>query len=136
MPAVELLPHWDEILPSIFSDNRRFRQTSRSRYHANIDGSRAGIVVAWRTISFDNHALGQEDFQRLLELKRNGTFAHAFVVAAKRIQPFSYVAHRDAEELWGMLESVLPRAGTFGNFWLLREDLSPFDFASSTGVPF
>src|SRR5580704_3762556 len=97
---------WDNILPKIFTDTR-FHQTGRARFQINIDGTRAGIAVAWRTANFDNHALNMQDYETLLELKSANKFDAAFVVAATRIKHSgygnrivqTYVAHTDAEKL-------------------------------------
>jgi hypothetical protein len=121
------MPDWDKILPNIFTDTR-FHQTGRARFQINIDGARAGIVVAWRTANFDNFALNVEDFEKLLELKRAGKFEAAFVVAATRIKysgygnrfVLTYVAHADAEKFSASLTSM-PLNGPFGFFWILSE---------------
>jgi hypothetical protein len=124
-------PNWNEVLPSIFSDPR-FRQTSRNRWRIDLDGTRAGIVVAWRTWRFENHALNQNDMNRLRDFMRDGKLDAAFVVAA-RIAPRAstaqvYVSYRDAQELHDMLKSILPLDAGFGPFWLLRQHLVPLGF--------
>ena len=117
-------------MPKIFTDTR-FHQTGRSRYQVNIDGTRAGIVVAWRTAHFDNHALNVSDFEKLIELKHENKFDAAFVVAANAPSKYSgygrivptYVSHTDAEKFSA---TSMPLEGPFGPFWLL----SPFDFGN------
>ena len=83
-----IAPDWDNILPKIFTDTR-FHQTGRSRYQVNIDGTRAGVVVAWRTANFANHALNVSDFEKLIELKHENKFDAAFVVAANAPSKYS-----------------------------------------------
>ena len=131
---------WDDILPKIFTDTR-FHQTGRARFQIHIDGTRAGIAVAWRSANFDNHTLNMQDYEALLELKRANKFDAAFVVAAtsiksghslRRVQ--TYVAHIDAEKLSTNLKSM-PIDGKFGPFWLL----SPYDFgdhADADDIPY
>jgi hypothetical protein len=114
------MPDWDAIIPNIFTDTR-FHQTGRARFQINIDGTRAGMVVAWRTANFDNHALNVDDFEKLLELKRANKFEAAFVVAATRIKYSgygnrfvqTYVNHADAENFSAKLNSM-PLNGPFG----------------------
>ena len=72
-------------LPNMFR-GPLFRQTSRYRYRAKIDGIKVGVVVAARTWRFDNHALGTSDFDRLLEYKSDGKIDFAFVVAARSLE--------------------------------------------------
>jgi hypothetical protein len=131
--------HWHDLLPSIFSDHR-FRQTGRGRFYGSVDGARAGVVVAWRGAEYDNHAINRDDLTRLLDLKRNGTFEAAFVVAARRSRNSAhvYVGARDADEVQQALETVPLRAGPFGDYWLLREDLKPVAalVAADDDVPF
>ena len=43
----------------------------------------------------------------------------------------TYVSHRDANELHEDLKEVAPRVSEFGQFWLLRPDLTPLGFAAS-----
>jgi hypothetical protein len=76
------LPSWPDILPTMFR-NPVFRQFDRYRWRANIYGTKTGIVVASRSWKFRNHALGKVDFDPLLEAKRTGKLAAAFVVTAK-----------------------------------------------------
>jgi hypothetical protein len=123
-------------IEDIFNDDR-FCPTSRSRYQAVIDGRRIGVVVAWRNNQYDNHALNKDDIDRLLDLKRDGTFAEAFVVSARGPRSI-YVSHRDAEQLFKELKSVSPRSGPYGEYWLLREDLSLREFAPAhdDAIPF
>ena len=128
-------PNWDELLPNIFYDTR-FHKTSRRRWQVEINGNRAGIVVAWRPVDYDNYALNKADIDRLLELKRDAKFHAAFVVIATVAgnSNRTYVGYRDAEELHETLRSVPPRNGPYGEYWLLREDISPVDVA--TYIPF
>ena len=65
------VPACETALPNIFF-GPPWRQTSRYRYRAKIDGARVGVVVAARTWRFDNHALNKSDFDRLLEAKLSG----------------------------------------------------------------
>ena len=74
-------PNWDELLPKMFHDNR-FHKTSRRRWQTQINGTRAGIVVALRPVDYQNYALNKADLDRLLELKQDGSFHAAFVVFA------------------------------------------------------
>lgn len=126
------IPDWDNIVPMIFTDTR-FHQTGRARFQINIDNTRAGVVVAWRTANFDNHALNVSDFEALLELKLAKKFDAAFVVAASRSKSGygnrlvqTYVNHADAEKFQENLKGM-PFDGPFGPFWLL----SPFDFCNA-----
>jgi hypothetical protein len=126
--------NWAELLPNMFHDNR-FHKTSRRRWQTQINGTRAGVVVASRSVDYQNYALNRADLDRLLELKRDGSFHAAFVVFAAVTGNFgqAYVSHRDAEELSETLKSVPSRSGQYGEYWLLREDISPFDFEE---IPF
>jgi hypothetical protein len=119
---------WAELLATIFT-NPHSHQLSRSRWRIDIDGVRVGIVVAWRTVNYENHALPNEDMACLIAFKRDSKLDAAFVVAAKRSRYSApvYVGYRDAEELHEELKCVPPRDGPFGPYWLLREDLSPLD---------
>ena len=119
-------------LPNMFR-GPLFRQTSRYRYRAKIDGTKVGVVVAARTWRFDNHALGTSDFDRLLEYKSDGKIDFAFVVAARisKDNLHTYVGHRDAEELHQLLKEVAPLESEFGRFWLLRPDFTLLGFAAS-----
>jgi hypothetical protein len=119
-------------LPNIFL-GPLWRQTSRYRFRANIDGARVGVVIAARTWRFDNHALNKSDFDRLLEAKSGGKIDFAFVVAARvsKDNVYTYVGYRNAEELHQDLKDVAPRTSEFGFFWVLRPDLTPLGFAAS-----
>jgi hypothetical protein len=123
------IPNWNDILPNVFN-GAPFHQTARSRYRADIDGIRCGVVIAWRGLNYDNHALAKEDLDRLIEFKLNGKLDVSFVIAARRFKysAHTYVAHCDAEELHEVLASVSPRHGDYGPYWLLRQDLKPLDF--------
>lgn len=124
------VPNWGELLPDMFSNSHFHKsKTSRRRWHAEINGSRVGVVVAWRPADYENHALNIEDVDKLLELKRAASFDAAYVVLATTGENFasSYVGHRDAEELSEKLEAVHFRTGPHGDYWLLRGDFSPLD---------
>ena len=113
-------PNWDELLPNIFTDPRfRKSKKSRRRWHAEINGTRVGIVVALRPVDYDNHGLNKEDIEQLLKLRRDGTFDAAFVVLAS---VGMYIGHRDAEELFETLKGVPFRTGGHGDYWLLPLD--------------
>ena len=121
---------WDEVLPAMFGDPRfRRSKTSGRRWFVEIDGCRVGIVVSLRTADRDNHALNKEDFDKLLELRRAGSFDVAFVVLAALGENFAseYVGHRDAEEFFEELKVVRFRTGQFGDYWLMRGDFSLVD---------
>jgi hypothetical protein len=119
-------------LPNIFR-GPPWRQTSRHRYRAKIDGAKAGAVIAARSWRYDNHSLWKSDYDLLLEYKSSGKIDAAFVVAARvsKENVYTYVSHRDAEELYQDLKDVAPRTSEFGQFWLLRPDLTPLGFAAS-----
>ena len=119
-------PTWNDLLPTMFSDFH-FRKTSRRRWQAEINGARAGIVVAWRPGDYENFGLNKPDVDLLLKLRRDGKFDAAFVVLANVNFGSAYVGHRDAEELYEALKSAHFRTGPHGEYWLLREDFSPFD---------
>jgi hypothetical protein len=126
------LPSWPDILPNMFRDPR-FKQLDRYRLKANIDGVRVGVVVASRSRKFLNHALGKEYLDRLREAKRAGTIDAAFVVTARVRKDYTYiyVGHRDAEELYEMSKDVPPRKSEFGEYWLLKPDVTPLGVAAS-----
>jgi hypothetical protein len=129
-------PNWHEHLPNIFTDFR-FRKTTRRRYQFPFNGIVAGIAVAWRPADYDNFALNKDNLDRLLELRRDGSFAAAFVVLASAGGTFdsAYIGHRNAEELYETLKTVPFRKGPHGDYWLLRTDFSPFD-APDPLIPF
>jgi hypothetical protein len=132
MSEQAILPSWADILPSMFSDPR-FKQLDHYRLRANIDGIRVGIVVASRSRKFFNHALGKKYLDRLLEAKRTGKIAAAFVVTARVSKDYTYiyVGYCDAEKLYELLKDVLPRKSEFGEYWLLQPDLTPLGAAAS-----
>jgi hypothetical protein len=119
-------------LPNIFG-GPPWRQTSRYRYRANINGLKVGVVIAARTWRYDNHALNKSDMDLLLEYKKSGKIDAAFVVTARvsKDNAQTYVNYRDAEELYEILKDVAPRMGEFGEYWILRPDLTPLGFAAS-----
>jgi hypothetical protein len=125
-PQHRLPPNWDEHLPNIFKDTRFLRSSPR-KYQLPINGAVAGIAIAVKPTNQNNFGLNKADFDRLLELLRDGPFTAAFVVLASVGN--TYVAHREAEELAEMLKTVQFRNGPYGEYWLLREDFSPFDAA-------
>jgi hypothetical protein len=127
--------NWHDHLPNIFTDSR-FYKTSRRRWQIEVNGARAGIVVAWRPADYENFALNKADLDRLLQLKQDASFAAAFVVLATVTGnfPSGYVGHRDAEELHEALKTVRFRTGPHGEYWLLREDFSLLD--ADTHIPF
>ena len=87
-------------------------------------------MVAWRPAEYENFALNKADLDRLLQLKRDGSFAAVYVVLACVGETFgnAYIAHRDAEELYETLEAVPLRSGPHGQYWLLAgEDFTPLD---------
>jgi len=133
MPSPAL--NWNELLPNIFNDSR-FHKTSRRRWQIGLNGMRAGIVVAWRPVDYENFGLNKADIDRLLELRRDASFDAAFIVIGTVSGNFgrTYVGHRDAEELFETLKSVPFRNGPYGEYWLLREDFTPLD--ATTDVPF
>ena len=65
--------------------------------------------------------------------KRAGTIDAAFVVTARVRKDYTYiyVGHRDAEELYEMLKDVPPRKSEFGEYWLLKPDVTPLGVAAS-----
>jgi hypothetical protein len=119
-------------LPNIFR-GPLWRQTSGRRYRAKIDGAKVGVVIAARSWRYDNHSLWKKDYDHLLEYKSSGKIDFAFVVAARvsKENAHTYVSHRDANELHEDLKEVAPRVSEFGQFWLLRPDLTPLGFAAS-----
>ncbi len=127
-------PNWDELIPNIFND-ARFVKTSRRRRQIAVSGVRAGIVIAWRPDDYENFALNKMDGDRLLELRRDASFDAAFVVIAtiSNYEPV-YVGHCEAEELLETLKSVRLRKGPHGEYWLLKDDFTPFDVPLS--IPF
>jgi hypothetical protein len=119
-------------LPNIFL-GPPWRQTSRHRYRAKIADARVGSVIAARSWRYDNHSLWKSDYDLLLEYKSSGKIDFAFVVAARfsKENVYTYIGHRDAEELHQDLKDVAPRVSEFGLFWVLRPDLTPLGFAPS-----
>jgi hypothetical protein len=114
-------PDWPALIPTIFAS----------------DGNRAGIVLAWRPDEYNNYALNKADLDRLLELKRDGSFHAAYVVIATISGEFlrAYIGHRDAEELAKELESARLRKGPHGDYWLLQEGVVPLEITNDD-VPF
>ena len=84
-----------------------------------MNGIRAGIVIAWRPTDYPNFGLNKSDADRLLELRRPGSFDAVFVVLAtiSGNEPV-YIGHREAEELLETLKSVRLRNGPYGEYWL------------------
>jgi hypothetical protein len=123
-------PNWDELIQHIF-DDPRFHKThgSSRRWQVAVNGVRAGIIVAWRPDEYPNYALNKADLDRLLELKRSGSFNAAFIVIATITGEFErhYVGHRGAEVLAGELKSARLRKGPHGEFWLLQDGVSPLE---------
>ena len=120
----------------MFTDPRfRKSKTSRRRWQAEINGTRAGIVVAWKPAGYDNHALNKDDIDLLLKLKHEGTFAEVFVVFASADENFdsTYVGHCDAAEFSETLKSVPFRKGPHGDYWLMRPDFSLLDDVDERG---
>ena len=93
-----------------------------------IDGAVAGIAIAVKPNNQPNYGLNKDDFDRLLALRRDGSFAAAFVVLASGWN--TYIGHRDAEELYEILKNVPVRNGPYGDYWLFRENFSPLDAAA------
>jgi hypothetical protein len=123
-------PNWDSIVPNIFTDPRFHKSNSSSRrWQVAIDGSRAGMALAYRPDDRSNFALNKADLDRLLELKRDGSFNAAFVVIAAINGDFerAYIGHRDAEELAEQLKSARLRKGPHGDYWLLQEGVTPLE---------
>lgn len=127
----QIATNWHDHLPNIFTD-ARFIRTPPRKYQLPIDGVVAGIVVAMKPANQNNFGLNKTDFDRLLELLHDGSFAAAFVVLASGWT--TYTGHRDAEELYVTLKNVPIRNGPYGDYWLLREDFSPLDAAAP--IPF
>lgn len=128
--------NWNELLPRIFTDPRfQKSRTSRRRWQANINGTRVGIVVAWRPADYDNFALNKADIELLLKLKQEGTFDEVFVVLASADENFdsTYVGYCDAVEFYETLKSVPSRKGPHGNYWLIRGDFSLLGDVSERG---
>jgi hypothetical protein len=116
----------------MFADGRFHKSRDhRRRYSAEINGTRAGIVTAWRPTPQDNFALNCDDVEKLLEFRRDGKFSAAFIVLASMGEKYgsAYIAHRDASELFEVLKATYSRTGQFGSYWLLREDFSMVDAA-------
>ena len=133
---VQPATNWNELLPNIFTDSRfQKSRTSRRRWQAEIGGSRAGIVIAWRPAGYDNHALNKADIELLLKLKQEGTFDEVFVVLAAAGEKFTnaYVGHRDAAEYYETLKTVKFRDGPHGEYWLLCGDFSLLDDVDERG---
>jgi hypothetical protein len=131
-------PNFHDLMPNIFTD-ARFHKSNRSsrRWQVAISGNRAGIVLAWRPDERNNFALNKADLDRLLELKRDGSFNAAFVVIASINGDFerTYIGHRDVEELAEELKSARLRRGPHGEYWLLQEGVSPLEITNDD-VPF
>jgi hypothetical protein len=120
-------PNWDELVPQLFINRRRFLQTGRRRWQIGLDGLWAGIAVALRPPNA-NFGLNQEDIERLIEKTRDGSLAAGFaMLAAIQDSQITYIAHREVEAVYANLKDVLPRGGPFGPYWLLREDFTEVD---------
>jgi hypothetical protein len=117
----------DELIPRIFTDPR-FVKTGRRRWALQFDQMWVGLVAAWRPGDYENHALNQEDIERLIEKWGDGSLDAGYVVLAtiENSQP-SYVGHLDAKQVYDSVKLIPPRNGQYGSFWLIREDFSLFD---------
>jgi hypothetical protein len=130
MQTTAPVPDLDNLLPQMFGD-RRFIQSGRRRYQAVIDGIKVGIAIAWKPAGYANYGLNQEDMAKLLFLKQEKKFDEVFVVFATAGETYGtaeYVGHRDAAEVDKSLETIKPRQGPGGDYWLLRDDFLPLNF--------
>jgi hypothetical protein len=123
--TIDVAAKWrDEYLPNIFTDPR-FRQISRFRYYAEIDGIKAGIVLATWT-QYGNFALNRNDNDRVLTGKRNGRIDLAYIVKAvfdAETGALTYRKSYDAEQLYNsVLTSLTLLNGKLGPFWALPSD--------------
>lgn len=115
----------DQILPGMFKDSR-FHQYGKYRRHIELEGIKAGIVIASRNPPYTtNFVLNKSDNDRLMAAKLSDRLHKAFIVEAivEKDGTMTFVASFDAEQLNAEVLPNLPlRAGQFGPFWILPSD--------------
>lgn len=115
----------DQILPGMFKDSR-FQQNGKYRRHVELDGIKAGVVIASRNPPYTtNFVLNKSDNDRLMAAKLSGRLHKAFIVEAivEKDGAMTFVASFDVEKLNAEVLPNLPlRPGIFGPFWLLPSD--------------
>lgn len=115
-------PNWHDLLPTIFTDQRRFLKTGKRRWQVQAEGRCAGIAVAWKPPTYDNYALNKDDFDRLLEKSHDGSLDVGFVVLATiENSTVTYVAHHEADAVHEALKDMPLRDGPNGPYWLPRK---------------
>jgi hypothetical protein len=115
----------DQILPNMFNDSR-FHRYEKYRRYAELDGIKAGVVIASRNPPYTtNFVLNKSDNDRLMAAKRSGPLHKAFIVEAiiEKDGTMTFVASFNAEQFNAeMLPNLSLRPGQFGPFWLLPSD--------------
>jgi hypothetical protein len=107
-------------LVHIFTDSL-WQRLSRYRHYGEIDGVKIGVVLATKNPRFDNWALNQTDFYRVIAGLRDGRIDEAYVVAAKvnSVGVPRYCDQIEAEELHRKLANEEPRIGAYGAFYVI-----------------
>ena len=121
-------PNWHELVPTIFTDRQRFRQTGKRRYVLQLNDKWAGIAVAWKPPGRENYGLNCEDLERLIEKMSDGSLDAGFVVLATLENSKAvYIAHREVDAVRDLLKDEPPRDGPHGSYWLLRGDFTELE---------
>ena len=122
------LTNWHELVPMIFTDRKRFRQTGKRRYVVQLNDDWAGIAVAWKPPGYENFGLNCEDLERLIEKMADGSLSAGFVVLATLENSKAvYIGHREVGAVRHLLKDEPPRDGLHGSYWLLRGDFTELE---------
>jgi hypothetical protein len=112
------------LMPGVFVDPR-FREGRIWCWHACVEGTKIGIVLATQKLPFTGVLVNKPELDRLLAAKRAGKIDHAMVVAASvtssgiGARTYRYLEHREAEDLYAHVKLMTPRNGVYGAFWTL-----------------
>jgi hypothetical protein len=108
----------------IFTNPARYKQHGLRKYSVVIDDLLTGIVLATQTDGFYRPALNKAEFDGLLEAKREGRIAEAYIVVAQiNGRTRTYCGEIEAERLVTQLNGVVPRTGQFGEFYVLPDHI-------------
>jgi hypothetical protein len=87
-------------------------------------------VLITKNDKFETFACNKGDLERLLDALRAGKVDRAFAVWAKVGDGYghpTYVKHDEAEPVHDlMVEKLRPRAGPYGEFWIVPENLAGY----------
>jgi hypothetical protein len=110
-------------LREIFSSGH-FKQHGARKFFGEIDGRKIGVVLATKGADYDSAALNRAEFNAALRGKREGRIDEAYVVAATFTNGrHVYWDHIEAEQLETKLANEAPRAGRFGEFYVLHSGI-------------